>query len=206
MMVSHHIMGKVIAVVGTTGVGKTTLVRTLCRHGSYVAGLEQHHERPFQRAFLENPSFALRNQFDYMLLRAEQERVLRQSALTGLLDGGLDLDFFGFTSLFHWHGWLTNEEFHLLKRFYELLRSYLPPPDLIIHLTAKPEVILQRLAKRKRINVANPKDTLKLESFLESWLSSLPQEHLIHLDVSENDHGYQRLVASLQPKLHIYSI
>jgi deoxyadenosine/deoxycytidine kinase len=101
---------------------------------------------------------------------------------------------------------LSKEEFNLCKRFYELIRSYLPPPDLIIHLTASQKVILQRLAKRIRINVADPKDTFKLASFLESWLSSVSSEHLIHVDVSENDHGYRRLVASLLPKLRSNSV
>lgn len=206
MMVSHRNMGRIIAVVGTTGVGKTTLVRALCKQGPFTAALEQHKERPFQKVFLENPRFALPNQLDYMLLRAEQERILHQSEQTGLVDGGLDLDYHGFTHLFHSRGWLTKEEFYLCKRFYELIRSYLPPPDLIIHLTARPEVILQRLARRKRINVADPIDTLKLASFLEGWLSTISPEHLIHLDVSENDRGNKRLVASLLPKLRAYSI
>ena len=205
-MVSRRNMGKVIAVVGTTGVGKTSLVRALCKQGPFAAGLEQHKEMPFQKAFLENSSYALSNQIDYLLLRAEQERFLRQSEQTGLVDGGLDLDYYGFTHLFHFRGWLTKEEFNLCKRFYELIRSFLPPPDLIIHMTARPEVILQRLAKRKRINIAGPKDTLQLASFLEGWLSTVSPEHLINLDVSENDRGYRRLVASLLPKLRVYSI
>jgi deoxyadenosine/deoxycytidine kinase len=42
-------MGKLILVVGSTSVGKTALVRALCKQGPFVAGLEEHNERPFQR-------------------------------------------------------------------------------------------------------------------------------------------------------------
>jgi deoxyadenosine/deoxycytidine kinase len=197
-------MGKIIAVVGTTGVGKTAMVRALCKHGSFNAGLEQHKERPFQEGFKINPDFALPNQIDYLLLRAEQEQILRQSAQTGLVDGGLDLDYYGFTHLFHSRGWLSGREYKLCKRFYEFIRTCLPPPDLFIHLTAQPEVIHLRLANRKRINIADPKDIYKLASYLDRWLSTIPPERLIRLDVSEDDPGYRHLLPSLLPQLHKY--
>ena len=70
-------MGKLIAVVGNSGVGKTTLVRALCQRGSFVAGLEQHPERPFQHLFSQNNQrWGLANQVDYLLYRAEQEQIV----------------------------------------------------------------------------------------------------------------------------------
>ena len=197
-------MGKIIAVIGTTGVGKTALVRALCKQGLFIPGLEQHAERPFQQELKEQRKYALPNQIDYLLLRAEQEQFLRQSALTGLVDGGLDVDYYGFTQLFHVRGLLNTEEYSLCRRFYEFVRTFLPPPDLFIHLTARLEVIDHRLTRRKRINIAEPKDILKLAAFLESWLATIPSDHIIRLDVSENDPGYRRLLPSLLPKLSQY--
>jgi len=94
-------MGKIVAVVGNTGAGKTTLVRALCRMGKFNFGLEQHTERPFQQMFKNDPRYALANQLDYMLLRAKQEQEFRSMEGIALVDGGLDLDFYGFTRLFH---------------------------------------------------------------------------------------------------------
>ena len=190
-------MGKLIVVVGNTGVGKTALVQALCNQGSFVTGLEEHTGRPFQRVFKTDARFTLANQLDYLLLRAEQERLLRRSLQTGLMDGGLEMDFHGFTRLFHARAWLTNHEFDLCKRFYEFVRTYLPPPDLIIHLTASPEVTAQRLASRKRINIAAAVDIPLLDSFLGDWLSTLTPDRLLRLDVSEIDYGYRRLLPSL---------
>jgi deoxyadenosine/deoxycytidine kinase len=197
-------MGRIVAVVGTTGVGKTAMVRAISKQGLFAVGLEQHKERPFQEGFKTNPTFALPNQIDYLLLRAEQEKILRQSAQTGLLDGGLDLDYHGFTHLFYSRGWLSGREYNLCKRFYEFVRTYLPPPDLIIHLTARPEVIHQRLANRKRINIADPRDIHKLVSYLDGWLSTIPPERVIKLDVSETDPGYRHLLPSLLLQLYEY--
>jgi len=190
-------MGKLIVVVGNTGVGKTALVQALCNQGLFVSGLEEHTERPFQRVFKTDARYALANQLDYLLLRAEQERLLRQSPQTGLMDGGLEMDFHGFTRLFHARAWLTDHEFELCKRFYEFVRTYLPPPDLIIHLTASPEVTARRLASRKRINIAAAVDIPLLDSFLGDWLSTLTPDRFLRLDVSEIDYGYRRLLPSL---------
>ncbi len=148
---------------------------------------EQHVGRPFQALFKEDKRYGLANQMDYFLLRAEQERELRASSLIGLVDGGLDLDFHGFTRLFHARGWLSDSEFDLCRRFYELTRQLLPPPDLIVHLTASEEIIRRRLISRQRINIASAEDTALFHSFLEEWLVTVPDKNLLRLDVSNED-------------------
>jgi len=93
-------MNKLIAVVGASGVGKTALVQALSSVYPFATAYEQHAERPFQALFKNDSHYALANQIDYFLLRAEQEKLLRRaSARIGLIDGGLDLDFHGFTRL-----------------------------------------------------------------------------------------------------------
>jgi deoxyadenosine/deoxycytidine kinase len=160
-------------------------------------------QRTALSAYLKTDArYALANQLDYLLLRAEQELLLRQSPQTGLMDGGLEMDFHGFTRLFHARTWLTDAEFDLCKHFYELVRSHQPPPDLIIHLTARPEIICRRLETRKRINIAAAEDAPQLDYFLGEWLSTLTPDHLLRLEVSENDFGYQHLLPSLLNTLH----
>ena len=70
-------MGKIIVVIGNSGVGKTTLCAALSAAGPFAVGLEQHAERPFQALMAADPPrYALANQVDYLLRRAEQERCL----------------------------------------------------------------------------------------------------------------------------------
>lgn len=194
-------MGKLIVVVGSTGVGKSSFTHALCNQTNFTPTLEGHATRPFQSLFKADSRYAFANQMDYLLLRAEQEHIIRFGGMTGVMDGGLEMDFHGFTRLFHFRGWLTDEEFDLCRRFYTLTRSLLPPPDLVIHLTALPEIITARLASRDRINIASARDIDLLDTFLGEWLATLESERILNLDVSTDDPAYGTMLPDAIKKI-----
>ena len=177
-------MGKLIAFVGPSGVGKTSLVQAISRAGQFAVAYEQHTERPFQSKAKQDKQFTLANQLDYLIFRAGQERTIRQSPLVGLLDGGLDLDFHGFASLFRARGWLSDPEYELCGRFYELARAWLAAPELIVRLSASEETIRVRLSSRTRVNIASAEDTALFNQFIEEWLITVPPERVVRLEVS----------------------
>ena len=194
-------MGHLITVVGASGVGKTALVQALTKAFPFQTAYEDHAERPFQMLFKEDPHYALANQIDYLLLCAEQEKQLRASPGIGLMDSGLDLDFHGFTRLFHHRGLLTDPEFDLCRRVYSFLRTTLPPPELIIHLCADERTIASRLSVRERINIASAEDTALFDSFLDEWLATIPSNQVLKLDVSYETVEYERSVRFILDKI-----
>jgi len=194
-------MGKLITVVGPSGVGKTALVRALTKAGDFATAFEQHEERPFQQLFEQDARYGLANQIDYFLLRAEQERILRASPQTGLIDGGLDLDYHGFTRLFHARDLLNEPEFDLCRRLYETLRSLMPLPELIVRLRADEITVAGRLSARERINIALVEDTALFESFLDEWLATVPFQQVLEIDVSNETLDYNRSITKIIDKI-----
>lgn len=199
-------MSKLIEIVGASGVGKTALVSALAKvHADghayrpyaiegFEVAYEQHTERPFQSLFKQDARYALANQIDYFLLRAEQEKNLRVSPRIGLIDGGLDLDFYGFTHLFHSRCLLTDPEFDLCRRVYAFIRENLPRPELIVRLRADERTVASRLSTRDRINIASAQDTSLFNSFVDEWLASIPPDQILELEVSNETLGYEKSI------------
>lgn len=194
-------MNKLIVIVGASGVGKTTLAQALSKKQKFAMALEQHNERPFQALFKQDARYALANQMDYLLYRAEQEFELRKGDIPALMDGGLDLDFYGFTRLFHTRGLLNDNEYDLIRRFFFHTRNLLPPPDLVIALTADSHIISQRLASRNRINIASSEDAGLLEEYVNEWLESIPEKNIIKLNVSQENSEYSHSVPLILDKI-----
>lgn len=197
-------MGQLILIVGNSAVGKTTLATTLCEIVPFATGFEQHIERPFQALMAaDRPRYALANQVDYLLLRAEQERAIRARPEPGLIDGGLDLDFFGFTHLFYRRGYLAEAEYKLCERLYQTLRGLLGPPDLILYLTAPMEVIEQRYVQRGRaLEIARREDLALMDLLIADWMNRSEGVPILHIDAGNDNFEFRDPVVSLLQQIH----
>jgi len=185
-------MGKLIVVVGNSAVGKTTLTQVLCAVGDFATGLEEHGTRPFQALFKNDSGYALANQIDYLLLRAEQEHRIRADAKTGLQDGGLEMDFFVYTRLFLQKGLLSNQEYDLCERLFSQIQSSQPSPEGFLWLTAPLEVVVERFTRRSRLlEIATRDDLQAAEVLLEEWLGHLDPDRILRIDASKDDPHYQ---------------
>lgn len=196
-------MGKLIIVVGNTGVGKTTLTQQLCQQGGFVGGLEQQVERPFQQRFADDLTrFALPNQVDYLLLRAEQEGAIRRQPGIGIQDGGLETDFWLFTQRFYQKGYLDEAGYQLCERLYRFFRQQLPPPDLIIHLVAPRDVIAARYAQRNRpLEIAQLEDLTALDALLSAWLTQMSDIPILTVDAAHEEPTYTHALTWLLPAI-----
>lgn len=167
-------MGILINVVGNLGVGKTTLAAQLAERLPATPYWESPTGRPFQTLFSEEkPRWALANQLDFFMFRAEQERQGRAAATIAIHDGGLDQDFNVFCQLMLAAAYLSEPEYDLCARTYQLLRALLPPPELTIYLEAPVAVIQARRQRRGRPNDDNIIPLALLNQFqvyLDSWL------------------------------------
>jgi deoxyadenosine/deoxycytidine kinase len=186
-------VGKLISVVGNTGVGKTTLAQAICRHSGFTCSQEMHEGTPFQELFsTDHEKYALANQFDFMLRRADQEVAIRRTGGIGVQDGGLDQDFHVFTRLFCQKGYLTRAEFELCARLYQTLRACLEAPDLYIWLKAPIEILAERFEKRqRRLSIAQIEDMQAIEQLLNRWLGGLDPRRILIFEGGEQEQDYK---------------
>ena len=137
------------AIEGVIGVGKTTLARLLQPAFQANLLLEVFEENPFLSDFYSDRArYAFQTQIFFLLSRYHQQH----SNVPRLLANGQVLisDYtFEKDALFASIN-LKDDELLMYKRVHEALAEKIPPPDLILYLRAKTDVLMQRIAMRDR--------------------------------------------------------
>lgn len=84
---------------------------------------------------------------------------------------------------------LDNEELRLYERYFDMLAAFVPAPDLVIYLQAKPDVLLKRVSKK-----ADPAETQISPEYLEAVANAYEHfffrysaSNLLVVDTSEID-------------------
>jgi len=133
-----------IAVEGPLRVGKSTLARILADrlHARRVFDPE---DNPFLTDFYrEKQGSAFRTQMYFLIERHRRLSEVQQNDSASLVSDFM----FEKDKIFAYIN-LDNEELKLYERYYEIFSTALKPPDLVIYLQATPEVLRERIAKKK---------------------------------------------------------
>lgn len=196
-------MGKLITVVGNSGVGKTTFIKRFCEAGSFTPILEVTHERPFLQKFKHDlKGFCFANQMDFLLYQAEMQLFIQENDLVGVQDGGLGQSFHVFTKRFYQKGYLDDGEYRLCERLYSMMRRLLPSPDMRLVLSAPRSVVAERMRRRGRvIDIERDKDLEALDELFAAWLQEESSIPTIKIDASKDDPSYAYLMQDLLSKV-----
>jgi deoxyadenosine/deoxycytidine kinase len=194
-------MGKIISVVGNLGAGKTSLTKLICDKGSFIPYWERPEERTFHTEYGKDVRrWALANQIDFFLFRCEQESIARQSDEIAVFDGGFDQDFHVFTQHIFNKNYLTQDEFDVCKRFYNLARDFLPPPDLVIRIIVDLPMLLQRRSSRGRItdnHLFSAQELTNFEMLLDHWFTNEISSPVLQFSFGRDYHTYTNEIEEL---------
>jgi len=140
----HHY----IVIEGPLGVGKTSLALLLAERIKAQTLLEEVEENPFLVSFYQDPKkFAFQTQIFFLLRRYHQAAEMAQLDLfnrTTVSDYLFDKDrLFARVNL-------DENEFWLYEQLFQILKKRIRPPDLVVFLQAKTEVLVERIRKRNR--------------------------------------------------------
>jgi len=139
---------KYIAIEGPIGVGKTTLSKMLSSHYGGRLVMERHDDNPFLPKFYKDRKrYAFQTQLFFLLSRFAQQQEFFSGEL--LATHVVSDYFFPKDRIFATLN-LDNDELALYDHVATLLEKSIPLPDLVIYLTAAPEVLMGRIHKRSR--------------------------------------------------------
>jgi len=141
-------MQNYIVIEGPLGVGKTSLALMLAEKMNGEVLHEDVDENPFLTKFYQDvKKYAFQTQVFFLLRRYNQAVQLAQ---LGLFNRTTIADYLFDKDRIFAHINLDDDEFWLYEQLFQILKKRIRPPDLVIFLQAKTEVLMERIRNRNR--------------------------------------------------------
>lgn len=179
-----------IAIEGNIGAGKTTLAHLLSKHLNARLILEEFADNPFLAKFYENPAqYAFPLELFFM---AERYKQLKELIHTKDLFHSVSVSDYLFTkSLLFAKVNLTEEEFRLYQKLFDIIRQQVIQPDLLIYLHVPVQKLQQNIRKRNRSYEQNIHDDY-LFRIQETYTHYIKQHNMKTLFVDASNADFLR--------------
>ncbi len=176
-----------ITIEGNIGAGKTTLATLLSKHYNAKLVLEAFADNPFLPRFYENPKqFAFPLELFFM---AERYKQLQEMLAQKNMFHQLTISDYLFTkSLLFAKVTLSEDEYKLYQRLFDIVQQQLIQPQLLVYLHAPVSKLQQNIKKRQRVYEQKIPDEY-LYSIQETYLQYIKQLQLpvLFIDASNAD-------------------
>ena len=140
-----------IAVTGNIGAGKTTLTTMLAKHYGWSAQYEDVDHNPYLDDFYQDMSkwsFAL--QMYFLGSRFRQVKEIRESGKNIIQDRTIYEDAHIFAENLNEMNLLSDRDYSNYTSLFNLMKSFVSAPDLLIYLKADISTLTKQIAKRGR--------------------------------------------------------
>ena len=179
-----------IAVAGNIGSGKTTLTKLLSKHFSWIPQYEDIDTNPYLASFYEDMQrwsfnlqvFFLNERFKHIIeIRNKKKKSVIQ-------DRTIYEDAYIFAPNLHDMGLMSNRDYTNYITLFELIDSFIQPPELLIYLKADVSTLVSQIQKRGRpYEDLIRLDYLKnLNERYNTWAESYNKGKMLVIDVDEN--------------------
>jgi deoxyadenosine/deoxycytidine kinase len=176
-----------VTIEGNIGAGKTTLAHLLSRHYNARLVLEEFADNPFLPKFYENPQqYAFPLELFFMAERFKQLKELIQQK--DLFQNLTISDYLFTKCLLFAKVTLSDDEFRLYQRLFEIINQQLIQPDILIYLHAPVVKLQKNIKKRNRSYEQNIPDQY-LFDIQETYTHYIKQHNLktLFVDASNAD-------------------
>ncbi len=199
-----------IAIAGNIGSGKTTLTRLLSKHFKWEPHYEDVDTNPYLNSFYEDMQrWSFNLQIYFLNSRFRQVVEIRKSGKTVIQDRTIYEDAYIFAPNLHSMNLMTTKDFENYYSLFELMSSFIQPPDLLIYLRATVPTLVNQIQKRGRdYEEAIRLDYLKkLNERYETWIEGYKLGKLLivdvdNIDIQDNPEDLAGVIEKINAQLH----
>lgn len=203
-------MGMHIAIAGNIGSGKTTLTGLLAKNFGWQPHYEDVDTNPYLPSFYEDMQrWSFNLQIYFLNSRFRQIVDIRKSGKNVIQDRTIYEDARIFAPNLHTMNLMTTRDYENYQSLFQLMSSFIQPPDLLIYLRADVPTLVRNIQKRGRDYEASIRlDYLKsLNERYENWINSYTEGKLLIFDVDninfqENAEDLGKIIEGVQANLH----
>lgn len=180
-----------IAVAGNIGSGKTTLTELLAKHFGWQTYYEDVAQNPYLNDFYEDMQrWSFNLQVYYLNSRFTQIQEIKEMDKHVIQDRTIYEDAYIFAPNLHSMGLMTTRDFENYFSLFNLMDSFVSPPDLLIYLRASVSTLVNQIQQRGREYEESIRlDYLKrLNERYEAWISTYDKGKLLIVDVDNNNY------------------
>ena len=179
-----------IAVAGNIGSGKTTLTTLLSKHYGWEPHYEDIEDNPYISDFYEDMhrwSFNL--QVFFLRSRFQKLLQIKDTPQGVIQDRTIYEDAFIFAPNLHAMGLMSTRDFENYQGLFQLISSFIGPPDLLIYLRASIPTLVNQIQRRGR----DYEDSIRLDYLkrlnerYEQWISEYKSGKLLILDIDNTN-------------------
>ena len=179
-----------VAVAGNIGSGKTTLTGLLAKHFKWKPHFEDVENNPYLNSFYEDMQrWSFNLQVYFLNSRFRQVLEIRKSGENVIQDRTIYEDAYIFAPNLHAMNLMSTRDFENYISLFELMSSFIQPPDLLIYLKASIPTLVSQIQKRGREYEESIRlDYLKLlNERYENWINNYKLGKLLLIDVDNLD-------------------
>ncbi|MED9961952.1 MAG: deoxynucleoside kinase [Bacteroidales bacterium] len=198
-----------IAIAGNIGSGKTTLTELLAKHFKWTPIYEQMDDNPYIANFYEDMRRWSFNLQVYFLHKRFKYVIDSRNTYDNIVqDRTLYEDAYIFAPNLHAMGLMNTRDFETYKSLFDLMESFIKPPDLLIYLKASVPTLIQQIEKRGREYESSIRlDYItSLNNRYNSWIEQYSNRKLIinmdDLNITENPKDLGFVVDSINAEIN----
>jgi len=177
-----------VAIAGNIGSGKTTLTTLLAEHYKFMPLYEDVDENPYLESFYQDMKrWSFNLQIYFLNSRFRQVVQIQRNKQNVVQDRTIYEDAYIFAPNLHEMGLMSSRDFETYRSLFDLMTSFIAPPDLLIYLRADVSLLVKQIQKRGRsYEVGIRLDYLQsLNEKYEKWIASYKEGKLLIIDVEK---------------------